>query len=115
MPALWVGARVFSYVAGLVIEGELSRGDFILLFTYYLMLAFACIELGSLWLRVQEAAAGLSRVFFLMDLPSEEEPPGRACRCRGWRARCASRTRTSPGRTGRRRCAASRSSCASAR
>jgi ABC-type multidrug transport system fused ATPase/permease subunit len=78
VPALWVGARVFGYVAGLVIEGELSRGDFLLLFTYYLMLAFACLELGSLWLRVQEAAAGLSRVFFLMDLPSEQEPPGAA-------------------------------------
>jgi len=76
VPALWVGAKVFGYVAGLVIEGELSRGDFILLFTYYLMLAFACIELGGLWLRVQEAAAGLSRVFFLMDLPGEQEPPG---------------------------------------
>jgi len=75
-PALWVGARVFSYVAGLVIDGELSRGDFILLFTYYLILAFACIELGALWLRVQEAAAGLSRVFFLMDLPSEQEAAG---------------------------------------
>ena len=75
-PALWVATRVFSYVAGLVIEGELSRGDFLLLFTYYLMLAFTCIELGSLWLRVQDAAAGLSRVFFLMDLPSEQETPG---------------------------------------
>jgi ABC-type multidrug transport system fused ATPase/permease subunit len=42
------------------------------------MLAFACVELGSLWLRVQEAAAGLSRVFFLMDLPSEQEPAGAA-------------------------------------
>jgi ABC-type multidrug transport system fused ATPase/permease subunit len=75
VPALWVAARVFSYVAGLVVEGELSRGDFLLLFTYYLMLAFSCVELGSLWLRVQESAAGLERVFFLMDLPSETDPP----------------------------------------
>jgi ABC-type multidrug transport system fused ATPase/permease subunit len=75
IPAAWVATRVFGYVAGLVIEGELSRGDFLLLFTYYLMLAFACIELGALWLRLQEAAAGLSRVFFLMDLPSEQDPP----------------------------------------
>ena len=73
VPATWVATRVFGYVAGLVITGELSRGDFILLFTYYLILAFACIELGALWLRVQEAAAGLSRVFFLMDLPGESE------------------------------------------
>jgi ABC-type multidrug transport system fused ATPase/permease subunit len=75
VPAAWVATRVFGYVAGLVIEGELSRGDFILLFTYYLMLAFACVELGALWLRLQEAAAGLSRVFFLMDLPNEEDGP----------------------------------------
>jgi ABC-type multidrug transport system fused ATPase/permease subunit len=73
IPAAWVATRVFGYVAGLVIDGELSRGDFILLFTYYLMLAFACVELGALWLRLQEAAAGLSRVFFLMDLPGEQE------------------------------------------
>jgi ABC-type multidrug transport system fused ATPase/permease subunit len=78
IPTLWIGAHVFGYVAGLVIDGELSRGDFLLLFTYYLMLAFACIELGSLWLRVQGAAAGLSRVFFLMDLPSEAEAAGAA-------------------------------------
>ena len=75
VPALWVAERVFSYVAGLVIAGELSRGDFLLLFTYYLMLAFSCVEFGSLWLRVQESAAGLERVFFLMDLPSETDPP----------------------------------------
>jgi ABC-type multidrug transport system fused ATPase/permease subunit len=75
VPALWVAADVFSYVANLVIAGALSRGDFILLFTYYLMLAFSCVELGSLWLRVQESAAGLERVFFLMDLPSESDPP----------------------------------------
>ena len=74
VPSLWVAARVFSYVAGLVIEGEITRGDFILLFTYYLMLAFSCVELGSMWLRVQESAAGLDRVFFLMDLPAETDP-----------------------------------------
>jgi ABC-type multidrug transport system fused ATPase/permease subunit len=76
IPAFWVLARVFGYVAGLVIDGELSRGDFLLLFTYYLMLAFSCVELGALWLRVQESAAGLERVFFLMDLPSESDPEG---------------------------------------
>jgi subfamily B ATP-binding cassette protein MsbA len=75
IPGLWVATRVFSYVADLVIAGELSRGDFLLLFTYYLMLAFSCVEVGSLWLRVQSSAAGLERVFFLMDLPGESEAP----------------------------------------
>ncbi len=75
IPGLWVATRVFSYVGGLVIDDELSRGDFALLFTYYMMLVFSCVELGSIWLRVQESAAGLERVFFLMDLPGESEPP----------------------------------------
>jgi ABC-type multidrug transport system fused ATPase/permease subunit len=75
IPGLWVAVQVFGYVAGLVIDGELSRGDFMLLFTYYVMLAFSCIEVGSLWLRVQSSAAGLERVFFLMDLPGESESP----------------------------------------
>jgi ABC-type multidrug transport system fused ATPase/permease subunit len=39
------------------------------------MLAFSCVEVGSIWLRVQESAAGLERVFFLMDLPAESDPP----------------------------------------
>jgi ABC-type multidrug transport system fused ATPase/permease subunit len=75
VPASWVALRVFTYVAGLVIDGQLSRGDFLLLFTYYMMLAFSCVEVGSIWLRVQESAAGLERVFFLMDLPGETDPP----------------------------------------
>ena len=44
-------------------------GDFGLLFSYFLVLAFACVEVGALWLRLQGSAAGLDRVFFLMDLP----------------------------------------------
>jgi len=75
IPGLWLIGRVFTHVAGLVIDGELSRGDFMLLFTSYLVLAFSCVELGSIWLRVQESAAGLERVFFLMDQPGETEDP----------------------------------------
>jgi ATP-binding cassette, subfamily B, bacterial len=76
VPALIVGARVFLYVADLVIEGVISVGDFGLLFSYFLMLAFACVEIGALWIRLQESAAGLHRVFFLMDLPGERDAPG---------------------------------------
>ncbi len=76
VPGLLVGARVFAYVAALVIEGRISVGDFGLLFAYFLMLTFACVELGALWIRVQDSAMGLHRVFFLMDLPGEEDPPG---------------------------------------
>jgi subfamily B ATP-binding cassette protein MsbA len=40
-----------------------------------MLLTFACVEVGALWMRVQESAAGLDRVFFLMDLPGEADPP----------------------------------------
>ena len=59
-----------------MITGKISLGDFGLLFSYFLVLTFACVEVGALWIRVQESAAGLDRVFFLMDLPGEEDAPG---------------------------------------
>jgi ABC-type multidrug transport system fused ATPase/permease subunit len=74
VPAVIVGSRVFYYIANLVIEGTISPGDFGLLFSYFMMLAFACVEIGALWIRVQEASVGLQRVFFLMDLPAERDP-----------------------------------------
>lgn len=76
LPGFAIGAWAFYYVADLVILGRISLGDFGLLFSYFLVLGFACVEVGALWIRLQEAAAGLDRVFFLMDLPSEEDPPG---------------------------------------
>jgi ABC-type multidrug transport system fused ATPase/permease subunit len=76
VPGFAIAAYAFYYVADLVIAGRISLGDFGLLFTYYLLLTFACIEVGALWVRVQESAAGLDRVFFLMDLPGEVDPPG---------------------------------------
>jgi ABC-type multidrug transport system fused ATPase/permease subunit len=74
VPGVLVGSRVFYYVADLVIQERISPGDFGLLFSYFLMLTFACVEIGALWIRVQEAAVGLQRVFFLMDLPGERDP-----------------------------------------
>ncbi len=76
VPGFAIGAYAFYYVADLVITDRISLGDFGLLFTYFLVLGFACVEVGALWVRVQESAAGLDRVFFLMDLPAETDPPG---------------------------------------
>jgi ABC-type multidrug transport system fused ATPase/permease subunit len=76
VPGAAIAAYAFYYVADLVIVGRISLGDFGLLFTYFLLLAFACVEVGALWVRVQESAAGLDRVFFLMDLPAEVDPAG---------------------------------------
>jgi ABC-type multidrug transport system fused ATPase/permease subunit len=76
VPGLAIGAYAFYYVADLVIAGSISLGDFGLLFSYFLVLTFACVEVGALWVRVQESAAGLDRVFFLMDLPAETDRSG---------------------------------------
>jgi ABC-type multidrug transport system fused ATPase/permease subunit len=76
VPGMAIGAYAFYYVSDLVIEGQISLGDFGLLFSYFLVLTFACVEVGALWVRVQESAAGLDRVFFLMDLPGESDAPG---------------------------------------
>ncbi|MFP8875197.1 MAG: ABC transporter ATP-binding protein, partial [Myxococcota bacterium] len=57
----------------LVIDGMLSVGDFSLLFFYYIRIAFLAGGLGALWFRLQETAAGLHRVFFMMDQPGEQD------------------------------------------
>ncbi len=73
--AALVGWAFYSAIE-LVVYDQISAGDFGLLITYYLALLFAAITAGGLWIRLQENAAGLHRVFFAMDLPSEEDPPG---------------------------------------
>ena len=73
VPGLAIGSYAFYYVADLVIQERISVGDFGLLFSYFLVLTFACVEVGALWIRVQESSVGLDRVFFLMDLPGESD------------------------------------------
>ena len=72
-----LGAVVYIYVlirvSDLVIDGALSVGDFSLLFYYYIRIAFLAGDLGALWFRLQENAAGLHRVFYMMDQPGESD------------------------------------------
>ena len=68
-----LGVTLYSAVE-LVVNDRISAGDFGLLLTYFIALVAAATSLGGLWIRIQENAAGLHRVFFVMDLPSEEEP-----------------------------------------
>jgi ABC-type multidrug transport system fused ATPase/permease subunit len=76
VPGLAVGSYAFYYVADLVIQERISVGDFGLLFSYFLVLTLSCVEVGALWIRVQESSVGLDRVFFLMDLPGETDAVG---------------------------------------
>jgi ABC-type multidrug transport system fused ATPase/permease subunit len=75
IPGVALQGWAFLYGVDLVVSGDISVGDFGLLFTYYVQIAFFAVEIGALWIRVQGAAAGLDRVFFLMDLPAEADGP----------------------------------------
>ncbi|MDJ0785766.1 MAG: ABC transporter ATP-binding protein [Myxococcota bacterium] len=75
IPVAIVVAIAFEYIANLVIEERISAGDFSLLLSYFVMLGYCCVEVGALWIRIQETAVGLQRVFFLMDLPADVDAP----------------------------------------
>ncbi len=76
VPALLLTVYAFVRLTDLVIAGVLTPGDFALVFTYYFQIAGYALALGALWIRVQGSAAGLGRVFELMDWPSEQDAPG---------------------------------------
>ncbi len=69
-----LGAATFIYVSDLVVDDALSPGDFAVLMTYFFQIMGSGIRLGGLWIGVQGQAAGLHRVFWLMDLPAEQDP-----------------------------------------
>jgi ABC-type multidrug transport system fused ATPase/permease subunit len=71
LPAVAVLTWALLRATDLVIAGELSRGDFILMSSYFARLAVFAVIMGALWFNIQENAAGLHRVFHLMDLPGE--------------------------------------------
>ncbi len=71
---LLIGMGVL-YVIDQVVDGRLSLGDFVLLITYFLQAAFYSLELGGLWVSLQGNAAGLQRVFELMDAGGERDGP----------------------------------------
>ncbi|HTY17770.1 MAG TPA: ABC transporter ATP-binding protein [Myxococcota bacterium] len=75
VPGIAVAGFAFFYSTDLVIRGALSRGDFLVVFAYFVQAAIAAGTLGSLWFDLQGAAAGLARAFFLMDLPAEADRP----------------------------------------
>jgi ABC-type multidrug transport system fused ATPase/permease subunit len=75
VPGSVVVGWAIMHAAELVITGAMTRGDFLVIFTYFVQAAIAAVTLGALWFDLQAAAAGLERVFFLMDQPSEHDAP----------------------------------------
>src|SRR5262245_16451558 len=76
VPAIILTGMGLLYVVDQVVIGRLSLGDFALLITYFLQATFYSVELGALWVALQGNAAGLQRVFELMDAPGESDAIG---------------------------------------
>lgn len=76
IPGIALMSYAFLHVTELVIAGELTRGDFSLIFTYFISICVSAISLGRLWFDVQGNTAGLRRVFFLMDMEGESDGAG---------------------------------------
>ena len=68
-----LGFYLAWHVTNLVIEGKLTVGDFGALFGMYMGLRGTFVGMGRLWLNVQDQAGAARRVFFFMDLPTDEE------------------------------------------
>ena len=76
VPGIALLRWAFLETIELVISGAISLGDFSVLFTYFVQIGVFAVMLGSLWFALQTAAPGLERVFYLMDLEPERDPPG---------------------------------------
>jgi ABC-type multidrug transport system fused ATPase/permease subunit len=62
---LYVGVSLL--IANRIIEGSFTLGDYAVLTFYYLWMSGAAGNLGGMWLRLQDHAAGLSRAFEILD------------------------------------------------
>ena len=78
VPGAFIVGYAFLHAIDLVIAGQLSVGDFGLLVTYFFHILISAQGLGGLWFSLQGSAAGLHRVFFLMDMPGEADDPANA-------------------------------------
>jgi subfamily B ATP-binding cassette protein MsbA len=75
LAGIFAAGHAVLYAVDLVIRDQITRGDFLLFIGYFFMIAGASVEIGAMWVQVQTSAAGLHRVFFLMDLPGERDAP----------------------------------------
>ena len=66
----------FLVIAGYVIDGTFTAGDYFVLFYYFFVLSAVFYSFGFLYTDLQVAIAGLARVFNLLDLPGEKFSDG---------------------------------------
>ena len=72
---LSVGVWAFLLVTDRIVAGDLLPGDFLLALGLFFAVAGASSTLGRLWVDFQGNAAGVRRVFFYLDLPTEDTAP----------------------------------------
>ena len=69
---LWM----FLKVSQLIIQGDLLPGDMLVMTTYFGTIAGTSITFGRLWIDLQHNVAGVRRVFFYLDLPTDDTLSG---------------------------------------
>lgn len=72
----WLAILVVAFgvtysITDSIILGELTPGDWTVLWGIWFSLAFSAMDLGKLWIQLQANAAALRRVFFFIDAPAE--------------------------------------------
>ena len=63
----------YYQVAGHVMAGDYTVGDFAVLGFYYAWMAGSTAYISQVWMRMQDNVVGLRRVFALLDLPAESD------------------------------------------
>ena len=63
----------FVLLVNLVIDGEMSPGDYGAVFVFWGYMRGPASALAVLWIRFQDNVAGMRRVFAMMDLPAEAD------------------------------------------
>jgi len=66
----------FIVIAGYVIDGTFTAGDYFVVFYYFFVLSAVFYSFGFLYTELQIFIAGLARVFNLLDLPAEKSLDG---------------------------------------
>ena len=83
--ALFIGAGiavlsvcgiVFVMVTNSIIKGDMSAGDFGVIFIIFWGIAGGAIELGGFWLAIQNKMAPARRIFFFIDYESDDDHSG---------------------------------------
>ena len=67
-----MGFWVTIYTTDKIIDGTMSPGDYGVLYNLAMSLGWTASAIGAYWIELQGNAAALRRIFFFIDLPSED-------------------------------------------